>query len=81
MLLFVCEERAKALAEAVSGEALPYECLNGFRPENGMILANSSAIGMEPNEDQTPICKVLESSTSFHMCTYLLRYNPCVCLC
>ncbi|KAG6415338.1 hypothetical protein SASPL_122747 [Salvia splendens] len=47
-------ERAKALAEAVSGEAKPYD---GFRPEKGMILANSSAIGMEPNEDQTSISK------------------------
>ncbi|KAH6821802.1 hypothetical protein C2S53_016814 [Perilla frutescens var. hirtella] len=49
--------RAKALAEAVSGEALPYECLNEFGPEKGMILANSSAVGMEPNTDQTPVCK------------------------
>ncbi|XP_042067532.1 bifunctional 3-dehydroquinate dehydratase/shikimate dehydrogenase, chloroplastic-like isoform X1 [Salvia splendens] len=55
-------ERAKALAEAVSGEAMPYECLNGFRPEKGMILANSSAIGMEPNEDQTPISKAALAS-------------------
>ncbi|KAL1558455.1 bifunctional 3-dehydroquinate dehydratase/shikimate dehydrogenase, chloroplastic-like [Salvia divinorum] len=55
-------ERAKALAAAVSGEALPYECLNGFRPEKGMILANSSAIGMDPNEDQTPISKAALAS-------------------
>lgn len=44
---------------AVSGEALPYECLNRFRPEKGMILANASAMGMEPNIDQTPVSKVL----------------------
>ncbi|KAL0371391.1 UNVERIFIED_CONTAM: Bifunctional 3-dehydroquinate dehydratase/shikimate dehydrogenase, chloroplastic [Sesamum angustifolium] len=51
-------ERAKALATAVSGEALPYESLNDFRAEKGMILANASAVGMEPNTDQTPVSKV-----------------------
>ncbi|KAJ4727588.1 bifunctional 3-dehydroquinate dehydratase/shikimate dehydrogenase, chloroplastic-like [Melia azedarach] len=50
-------ERAKALADAVSGEALPYECLHEFCPEKGMILANASAIGMEPNSDQSPVPK------------------------
>ncbi|XP_062143296.1 bifunctional 3-dehydroquinate dehydratase/shikimate dehydrogenase, chloroplastic-like [Alnus glutinosa] len=50
-------ERAKALANAVSGEALPYECLDRFCPEKGMILANASAVGMEPNSDQTPVSK------------------------
>ncbi|CAN4101197.1 unnamed protein product [Withania somnifera] len=48
-------ERAKALAAAVCGEALPYECLNDFCPEKGMILANASAVGMQPKIDQTPI--------------------------
>ena len=66
IFFFGGEERAKALAEAVSGEAMPYECLNGFRPEKGMILANSSAIGMEPNEDQTPISKVLKPQMLSH---------------
>ncbi|KAF9669378.1 hypothetical protein SADUNF_Sadunf14G0101400 [Salix dunnii] len=51
------EERARALAKAVSGEALPYESLDKFRPENGMILANASAIGMEPNPDRSPVSK------------------------
>ncbi|KAK4841176.1 hypothetical protein QYF36_000141 [Acer negundo] len=50
-------ERAKALAHAISGEALPYECLQEYCPENGMILANASAIGMEPNSNQSPIPK------------------------
>ncbi|CAN1354311.1 Bifunctional 3-dehydroquinate dehydratase/shikimate dehydrogenase, chloroplastic, partial [Linum perenne] len=50
-------ERAKALAAAVSGEALPYESLDDFQPEKGMILANASAIGMEPNTDITPVSK------------------------
>ncbi|KAF3961312.1 hypothetical protein CMV_014065 [Castanea mollissima] len=50
-------ERAKVLANAVSGEALPYECLKRFCPQDGMILANTSAVGMEPNTDQTPVSK------------------------
>lgn len=50
-------ERAKALAAAVSCEALPYEHLNDFCPEKGMILANASAVGMQPKSDQTPISK------------------------
>lgn len=53
------KERAKSLAHAVAGEALPYEYLDRFRSENRMILANASAIGMKPNSDQTPISKVL----------------------
>ncbi|KAE8681608.1 hypothetical protein F3Y22_tig00111311pilonHSYRG00081 [Hibiscus syriacus] len=54
-------ERAKALADAVSGEALPYETLEKFRPETGAILANYSAIGMEPNSDQSPVSKALRA--------------------
>lgn len=57
-MAFFREERARALAKAVSGEALPYESLDRFRPVNGMILANASAIGMEPNSDQSPVSKV-----------------------
>ena len=49
------KERAKALAGAVSGEALLYE---------GTILANASAVGMEPNTDQTPVSKVLSLTLS-----------------
>ncbi|KAF9607439.1 hypothetical protein IFM89_035577 [Coptis chinensis] len=49
--------RAKALALAVSGEALPYEEINGFCREKGMILANATAVGMQPNTDQTPVAK------------------------
>ncbi|OVA15092.1 Dehydroquinase class I [Macleaya cordata] len=50
-------ERAKALALAVSGEALPFGDLNSFCPEKGMILANATSLGMQPNSDQTPIAK------------------------
>lgn len=50
-------ERAESLARAVSGEALPIEELDAFCPENGMILANCSAIGMEPDVHLTPVSK------------------------
>ncbi|KAH7517141.1 hypothetical protein FEM48_Zijuj09G0030800 [Ziziphus jujuba var. spinosa] len=50
-------ERAKALAAAVCGEALPYKYLERFCPENGMILANASAVGMEPRLNETPVSK------------------------
>ncbi|XP_076883675.1 bifunctional 3-dehydroquinate dehydratase/shikimate dehydrogenase, chloroplastic-like [Bidens hawaiensis] len=50
-------DRAESLARAVSGEALPIEELDTFCPENGMILANSSAIGMEPDVHLTPVPK------------------------
>ncbi|MFS7930887.1 putative 3-dehydroquinate dehydratase, Shikimate dehydrogenase [Helianthus anomalus] len=50
-------ERAKSLARAVSGEALPIEQLDTYCPQNGMILANCSAIGMEPDVHLTPVSK------------------------
>ncbi|PWA80035.1 3-dehydroquinate dehydratase type I [Artemisia annua] len=50
-------ERAQCLARAVSGEALPIEQLETYCPENGMILANCSAIGMEPDVHLTPVSK------------------------
>ncbi|KAI7747687.1 hypothetical protein M8C21_029025, partial [Ambrosia artemisiifolia] len=50
-------ERAESLARAVSGEALPIEQLDTYCPQNGMILANCSAIGMEPDVHLTPVSK------------------------
>ncbi|XP_027367994.1 bifunctional 3-dehydroquinate dehydratase/shikimate dehydrogenase, chloroplastic-like [Abrus precatorius] len=50
-------ERARALAHAMSGEALPYEYLDTFSPESRMILANASSVGMEPNSNESPIIK------------------------
>ncbi|GJS23384.1 bifunctional 3-dehydroquinate dehydratase/shikimate dehydrogenase, chloroplastic-like protein [Tanacetum coccineum] len=41
------------------GEALPIEQLETYCPENGMILANCSAIGMEPDVHLTPVSKRL----------------------
>eukprot|EP00262_Sarcandra_glabra_P020593 TRINITY_DN8273_c0_g3_i2.p1 TRINITY_DN8273_c0_g3~~TRINITY_DN8273_c0_g3_i2.p1 ORF type:complete len:542 (-),score=79.52 TRINITY_DN8273_c0_g3_i2:122-1669(-) len=50
-------ERAKSLADAVLGEARPYEEKDSFCPEKGMILANATSIGMQPNSDHTPVAK------------------------
>ncbi|KAM7477708.1 hypothetical protein LguiA_025921 [Lonicera macranthoides] len=43
--------RAKSLAQAVSGEAQPFEDLLHFQPEKESILANATPIGMHPNTD------------------------------
>ncbi|KAM7481109.1 hypothetical protein LguiB_005692 [Lonicera macranthoides] len=43
--------RAKSLAQAVSGEAQPFEDLLHFQPEKGSILAHATPIGMHPNTD------------------------------
>lgn len=50
--------RARELADAVGGDALSLADLNNFHPENGMILANTTSIGMQPKVDETPISKV-----------------------
>lgn len=47
-------ERAKSLAQAVSGEAQHFESLANFQPENGAILANATPIGMHPSTDRIP---------------------------
>ncbi|KAM7501293.1 hypothetical protein LguiB_000197 [Lonicera macranthoides] len=66
-------ERAKALAQAVSGEALPIERLDKFCPENGMILANASSVGMEPNIRETPLPK--EALVSYEL-VFDVVYTP-----
>nr|GEV92447.1 ARM repeat superfamily protein [Tanacetum cinerariifolium] len=50
-------ERSQCLARAVSAEALPIEQLETHCPQNGMILANCSAIDMEPDVYLTPVSK------------------------
>ncbi|KAF7138266.1 hypothetical protein RHSIM_Rhsim07G0177000 [Rhododendron simsii] len=49
---------AKELAEKVGGEALTLQEVNDFHPEEGMILANTTSVGMKPNINSTPISKV-----------------------
>ncbi|XVF62678.1 hypothetical protein PTKIN_Ptkin09bG0027500 [Pterospermum kingtungense] len=50
-------ERARELADMIGGNALSLADLAHFHPEEGMILANTTSIGMLPNTDQTPVPK------------------------
>ncbi|XP_076948340.1 bifunctional 3-dehydroquinate dehydratase/shikimate dehydrogenase, chloroplastic-like [Bidens hawaiensis] len=48
-------DRVKSLAQAVSGQALPFEQLTTFQPEKGAVLANATPIGMHPNKNRIPV--------------------------
>ncbi|KAL6324368.1 hypothetical protein AAG906_012972 [Vitis piasezkii] len=50
-------ERAKDLADKVGGQALTLEEIENFHPEEGMILANTTSVGMKPKINDTPIPK------------------------
>ncbi|XP_022723002.1 bifunctional 3-dehydroquinate dehydratase/shikimate dehydrogenase, chloroplastic isoform X1 [Durio zibethinus] len=50
-------ERAKEHADIIGGDALSLADLVRFHPEEGMILANTTSVGMQPNIDETPIPK------------------------
>ncbi|KAL6622729.1 hypothetical protein ACP70R_018703 [Stipagrostis hirtigluma subsp. patula] len=49
--------RAQELANLIGGPALTLEELENYHPEEGMILANTTAIGMHPNVNETPLSK------------------------
>ncbi|GFP93411.1 bifunctional 3-dehydroquinate dehydratase/shikimate dehydrogenase chloroplastic [Phtheirospermum japonicum] len=50
-------DRARELADFVGGQALSLAELDSFYPENGMILANTTSIGMQPKVEDTPVSK------------------------
>ncbi|KAI3459312.1 hypothetical protein Pfo_015975 [Paulownia fortunei] len=50
-------DRARELAELVGGQALSLAELDSFHPESGMILANTTSIGMQPKVEETPVSK------------------------
>lgn len=50
-------DRARELADAVGAKAVSLAELDSFHPEDGMILANTTSIGMQPKIDETPISK------------------------
>ncbi|KAG6750570.1 hypothetical protein POTOM_045068 [Populus tomentosa] len=50
-------ERAKSLAQVVSGEAQHFDSLAHFQPEKGAILANATPIGMHPSTDRIPVAE------------------------
>lgn len=58
MVLCYFEERALEVAEAIGGRAVSLADLESFHPEDGMVLANTTSVGMQPNVDETPISKV-----------------------
>lgn len=51
-------DKAAELASKVGGQALTLAELNDFHPEEGMILVNTTSVGMKPQIDETPISKV-----------------------
>ncbi|OMO77363.1 Dehydroquinase class I [Corchorus olitorius] len=50
-------ERARELADIIGGDALSLADLAHYHPEEGMILANTTSIGMQPKIDETPVPK------------------------
>jgi len=69
-VLFIYVDRARELADAIGGDALTLSDLDSYHPGDGMILANTTSIGMQPRVDETPISKVC----SFNMdVSYQLR--------
>ncbi|KDP23583.1 hypothetical protein JCGZ_23416 [Jatropha curcas] len=50
-------EKAKELASKVGGQAMTLDELRDFHPEEGMILANTTSVGMKPRIDDTPLPK------------------------
>ncbi|XP_057957467.1 bifunctional 3-dehydroquinate dehydratase/shikimate dehydrogenase, chloroplastic-like isoform X3 [Malania oleifera] len=50
-------DRARELADTIGGDALSISELNNFHPEDGMVLANTTSIGMQPKVEETPISK------------------------
>lgn len=57
MFFCVTLERAKELADKVGGQAMTLEEIEHFHPEDGMVLANTTSVGMKPKIDDTPLPK------------------------
>ncbi|PRQ49092.1 putative shikimate dehydrogenase, 3-dehydroquinate dehydratase [Rosa chinensis] len=66
-------DRARKLADEVGGDALSFAELENFHPEDGMVLANATSVGMQPNIDETPIPKHALRSYSL---VFDAVYNP-----
>lgn len=65
--------RAKELANTVGGAAVSLAELDSFHPEDGMILANTTSIGMQPKVDETPISK---EALRFYSVVFDAVYTP-----
>ncbi|KAG0501744.1 hypothetical protein HPP92_001816 [Vanilla planifolia] len=68
-------ERARELANLVGGQALSLTDLENFNQEEGMILANTTSIGMHPNIHETPLSKKALRSYAL---VFDAIYNPLV---
>ncbi|CAA3012052.1 bifunctional 3-dehydroquinate dehydratase shikimate dehydrogenase, chloroplastic-like isoform X2 [Olea europaea subsp. europaea] len=66
-------DRARELADLVGGQALSLAELDNFRPEKGMILANTTSIGMHPKVNETPISK---EALANYMLVFDAVYTP-----
>lgn len=72
--LFLCLISASAaeLAGKVGGKAISLDELDDFAPEDGMILLNTTSVGMKPKINETPISKVQASPLSCVLFLYFL---------
>ncbi|XP_059652599.1 bifunctional 3-dehydroquinate dehydratase/shikimate dehydrogenase, chloroplastic-like [Cornus florida] len=66
-------EKAKELANKVGGEAITLAELEDFHPEEGMILANTTSVGMKPKTDLTPLSK---KALSYYSLVFDAIYTP-----
>lgn len=66
-------DRARELADVIGGDALALGDLDNYHPEDGMILANTTSIGMQPRVDETPVSKVC----SLYCCAISNRVLAC----
>lgn len=57
----------------IEGDALSLADLENFHPEDDMILANTTSIGMQPKVDETPIVKVCLVLFSLQMMEFSLN--------
>ncbi|PKI78211.1 hypothetical protein CRG98_001382 [Punica granatum] len=58
-------EQAKELADKVGGQAMTLDEVASFHPEDEMVLANATSVGMTPKIDQTPIPKRRKSCSGW----------------
>ncbi|KAJ8767531.1 hypothetical protein K2173_017600 [Erythroxylum novogranatense] len=66
-------DRAKELANVIGGDAVSLAELGSFHPEHGMILANTTSIGMHPKVDETPIPK---NALKYYSLVFDAVYTP-----
>lgn len=74
--MFHLTVKAKELASKVGGEAITLADLENFHPEDGMILANTTSVGMKPNINDTPLSKVCPPFFSHLTCDVKWMQGP-----